>query len=142
MKPKIILVCIIAAISLCLFACSPSPEQVSLEVSCDDFGQELNITRQVEVPAGGSLMVTLCSNAPTGYQWSETAVIGDNTIVQQTSHKFEAPAESDLVGVPGKEVWTFNALKKGNSTISMVYSQPWEGGEEASWTFDATVVVK
>jgi len=141
MKPKIVLVCIVAAISLCLFACSPAPEQVSLEVSCDDFGQEQNITRQVEVTAGGSLMVTLCSNATTGYQWSETAVIGDNTVVQQTSHKFESP-ESDLVGAPGQEVWTFNALKKGTSTISMVYSQPWEGGEEASWTFDATVNVK
>ena len=142
MKPKLIIVCIIAAISICLFACSPSPKQVSLEVSCDDFGKEQNITRQVEVSAGDSLMVTLCSNVTTGYQWSETAVIGDNTVVQQTSHKFEAPAESDLVGAPGKEVWTFDALKKGTSIISMVYSQPWEGGEEASWTFEATVVVK
>ncbi|MCD6567992.1 MAG: protease inhibitor I42 family protein [Dehalococcoidia bacterium] len=53
-----------------------------------------------------------------------------------------APENTDMVGAPGKEVWTFEALEKGSSTISMEYSQPWEGGEKAAQTFSLTVVVK
>jgi len=50
--------------------------------------------------------------------------------------------ETSLVGAPGKEVWTFKALKKGTTKIAMEYSQPWEGGEKGGWTFNLTVVVK
>lgn len=141
MKAKIILVCIVATISLCLFACSPAPAQVSLEATCDDFGNQQHMSKEVEVSVDGSLTVTLCSNATTGYEWSETAQISDQTILQQTDHKF-VPPESELVGAPGQEVWTFKALRKGESTISMEYSQPWEGGEKAGWTFKVDVVVK
>jgi len=47
-----------------------------------------------------------------------------------------------LPGTPGEEVCTFKALKKGETTISMEYSRPWEGSEKTTWTFVLTVVVK
>jgi predicted secreted protein len=43
-------------------------------------------------------------------------------------------------GTPGQEVWTFNALKAGESTISLDYS--WLGGEKGEWTFVLNVVVE
>ena len=46
------------------------------------------------------------------------------------------------VGGAGKEIWTFKALKKGTSTVSMEYSRPGEGGEKGHWTFVAAVIVK
>ena len=52
------------------------------------------------------------------------------------------PQEQDVEGAAGKEIWTFNALRKGTSNISMEYSRPWEGGEKAEWTFTLDVVVK
>ena len=141
MKSKLVLACTMVVLSLCLLACSP-PKQVSVEASCDDFMELNHLSREVEVIVNGSLTVTLCSNQTTGYQWSESAQISDQTILQQTEHKFVPPENKDVVGAPGKEVWTFKALKKGTAEVSMEYSRPWEGGEKATWTFTLTVVVK
>jgi len=142
MKSKLILTCAVVAISLCLFACSPATKQASVEVSCDEFYEQNHISRAVEVAAGDSFTVTLCSNPTTGFIWSEQAQIGDQTLLQQTGHEFISPGEKGLLGAAGEEVWTFQALKKGESTISMEYSRPWEGGEKGEWTFVLTVVVK
>ncbi len=126
--------CTIVAISLCLFACSPVPSQVSVDASYS--GQ------QVEIAVGGSLIVTLESNGSTGFQWSEPAEISDETVLDQVGHGFQAPEDTDMVGAPGKEIWTFKALKKGTSTISMEYSRPWQTCAKAAETFDLTIVVK
>ena len=142
MKSKLILVCIMVAISLCLSACLPAAKQVSVEVSCDDFMRANHISQEVEVAVDGSLTVTLCSNPTTGFQWVESAQISDQTVLQQTDHKFVPPEETGVAGAAGKEIWTFQALKKGTSTISMEYSRPWEGGEKGEWTFVLTVTVK
>ena len=143
MKSKLILACIMVAISLCLSACLPASKQVSVEVSCDDFMTQNHISQEAEVAVDGSLTVTLCSNpSSTGFQWVESAEISDQTVLQQTSHSFVPPEEAGIVGAAGTQVWTFQALKKGTSTISMEYSQPWEGGEKGEWTFALTVTVK
>jgi len=96
----------------------------------------------VAAAAGDSFTVTLCSNATTGFKWSESAKISDPAVVQQIGHEFVSPKAKGVVGAAGKEVWTFKALKKGTSTISLEYSRPWEGGEKGEWTFNLTVVVK
>jgi len=146
MKSKLTLVLIITAISTLLFACSPASKQVSVEVSCDDFYKNQHISKEVEVAVGDSFTVTLCSNPSTGFQWSETAQISDQTVLQQIDHKYMAPeAKGDkppAPGTPGQETWTFKALERGTSVISMEYSRPWEGGEKGEWTFNLTVVVK
>jgi inhibitor of cysteine peptidase len=84
----------------------------------------------------------LCSNPTTGFLWSETAQITDQAVLQQTAHEMVSAEDQDVVGAAGSEVWTFKALKKGESTVSMEYSRPWEGGEKGEWTFSLTVVAK
>jgi len=133
MKSKLVLICAIVAISLCLVACSSAPSQVSVDASYS--GQE------VEIAVGGSLTVTLESNASTGFQW-ELVSISDETVLEKVANTYEAPEDTGMVGAPGKEIWTFTTLKKGTSTISMEYSQPWENGTQAAETFDLTIVVK
>ena len=133
MKSKLALICAIVAISLCLVACSVAPSLVSVDASYS--GQ------QVEVAVGGSVIVTLESNASTGFQWVLVS-IGDETVLEKVANTYEAPEDTDMVGAPGKEIWTFKALKKGTSTISMEYSQPWENGTKAAETFNLIVVVK
>ena len=143
MKLKLILVGVMAAISLSLFACSPTPKQASVEVSCDDFMKLQHISEEVEVAVDGSLTVTLCSNPTTGFQW-ESPQITDQTVLEQVDHKLVMPESEPPPppGTPGQEVWTFKALREGESTISIAYSRPWEGGEKGAWKFDLTVVVK
>ena len=140
MKIKLILVCILLALSLGLLACNS--KQVSLEISCDDFMEYQHFTWEVQVSAGYSLIVTLCSNPTTGFKWSETAQISDQTVLKQIDHEYKPPEAKNIVGGAGKEIWTFKALKKGTTEVSMQYGRPWEGGEKEEWTFNAIVTVK
>lgn len=133
MKSKLVLTCTIAAILLCLLACAPAPQEVSVDASYSG--------KEVELGVGGSLTVALESNPSTGYEWELTEV-GDETVLQKVDQRYEPPEDGGMVGAPGKEIWTFKALKKGQSSISMEYSQPWEGGTKAAETFKLTVLVK
>ena len=101
------------------------------------------ISKEVEVPVGGSLTVALCSNPTTGFQWESPQITGQ-TVLEQVDHKFMSPESESPPppGTPGQEIWTFKALEKGMSTISIDYSQPWTGGEKEAWTFILTVTVK
>jgi len=142
MKLKIIPVFALLTLSLWIVSCTPVTSPVtSLDISCDDFRAQQHISKEVTAAVGDSFTVALCSNATTGFQWSESAQISDSTVVQQTDHKFVSP-DTELVGAPGKEVWTFKGLKKGTSTISLEYSRPWEGGEKGEWALNLNVVVK
>jgi inhibitor of cysteine peptidase len=140
MKLRTIPIFAMLILSLWLTACAPAPG-TSVKVSCDDFSNQPNIIKQLSVAAGSTFTVTLCSNATTGYKWSEAAQISDPTVVQQTGHEFVSPENTGIVGAPGNEVWTFKALKKGSSTITMDYSRPWAGGEKGTWTFNLAVMV-
>ncbi len=142
MKVNLIVVCALVALSFSLFTCSP--KEVALEVSCDDFYQQRHIRQGLQISAGDSFTVTLCSNPTTGFRWSETASISDQTVLQQKDHQL-MPPESEPPsppGTPGQEIWTFEALKSGTSTVSLEYSRLWEGGEKGEWTFVLNVIVK
>jgi predicted secreted protein len=118
--------------------------EASVEVLCDEFASANHTSRELEVEAGNLLMVTLCSNPTTGFEWSETANISDTSILEQVSHEFIPPqsGQSSQTGAAGQEVWVFRALEEGTSTVYMEYSRPWQGGEKAVWTFELTVTVE
>ncbi len=141
MKIKLVVLGILAVMSLSLFACASAAAAESVEISIDDFSNQKDISREITVSAGDSFKVSLESNATTGFSWPEQAQISDVAVLEQTNHEYIEP-ESDLVGAPGQEVWTFKALKKGTATISMDYSRPWEGGEKSVQTVTITVTVK
>ena len=145
MKSKLIMAGLMVIVALSLMACSsPSPGKVSWEVPIENFMNQQHISDQIEVPAGDTLTVTLGSNPTTGFRWSEEAQIGDTGVLKQVSHEFIGPESEPPPppGTPGQEVWIFEALKAGNSTISLEYSRPWEGGEKSEWTYTLTVTVK
>ena len=98
---------------------------------------------EVEVAAGGTIIVTLESNPSTGFSWA-LAENTDEGVLEEAGNEFQIddPADPPIVGAGGHEIWTFKALKKGTSTISMEYSRPWEGGEKGVQTFELTVVVE
>ena len=100
-----------------------------------------HVSKEVGLAAGDSFTATLGSNRTTGFQWSESAQIDDQSVLKQLAHRF-VPPEEDTPGAAGKEVWTFKALKEGYTEVFMEYSRPWEGGKEVEWTFRLSVVVK
>ena len=128
--------CTIAITSLCLFGCStvvPAPYQISVDASYS--GEGFGIA--IDSP---SLTVALPSNPSTGFEW-ELTEISDQTVLNQTDHQYVHPEDTGMVGVPGKEIWTFKALSEGNSTVTMEYSQLWVNGTKAAETFNMTVCV-
>ena len=140
MNSKLPLICSIAIILLSLCGCS---SQVSVKASCDEFMEQQHISREVRVPANGSLTLTLCSNPTTGFEWGP-AKISDQAVLEEIDHEFIGPESTPPPppGTPGQELWTFKALKKGESTISIEYRWPWEGDAKATWTFTMTVIAK
>jgi inhibitor of cysteine peptidase len=96
--------------------------------------------KQVELSVGQTLVVTLASNVTTGYSWSLTEN-SDETVLSKTGNEYITP-QTTLMGAGGTEKWTFQALKKGTSIISMEYSRPWETDTPPADTFNLTVVVK
>lgn len=143
MKVKMAIMCTLTALATLIFGCALVPGKASVNLSCEDFTSQNHILGELSMKAGDSFSVTLCSNPSTGFQW-ESAVISDPSVLTETSHQYIGP-ESDPApppGTPGQDVWTFRALKKGTSTISIYYSRPWEGGEKGVWTFTTAVTVK
>jgi inhibitor of cysteine peptidase len=140
---KLILMCAMLTMLACLCACSLAPTDVSVDVSCDEFQQSQHMSREVEVPVGASLKVTLCANPTTGFEWEE-ASISDPAVLEQVGREFVGPESEPPPppGTPGQEVWTFKTLKTGESTMSVDYSRPWEGGEKGEWSFVLTAAVK
>ncbi len=147
MKSKMFAMLTVATLFLLLGACSSAKAQYTVEAQYEDFAKvqgtiSRHVTKSLDVPAGSSITVTLWSNQTTGFRWSESANIQDQTIVQQTGHKYLAPEDKGVVGSAGNEVWTFKTLKAGTTMVSMEYSQPWEGGQKDVFGFFLTINVK
>ena len=130
-------------ILLLVCGCAPAVKaEVPITVTCDQFSKQANIVQDVSVTPGGKVVVTLCSNPTTGFQWSEKAQIGDPKVLEQKGYKFVEPANTGMVGVPGNSVWTFEAMGLGTSTVYLEYSRNWQGGEKAVQTFKLNVTVQ
>ncbi|TRZ93294.1 MAG: hypothetical protein D4R82_05315 [Dehalococcoidia bacterium] len=136
MKRMLFLLCAIIFLLPFLSGCG---KPAILNIECDEFMEQKNVSRQIEIWPAYAVTVYLCSNPSTGFSWSESAVISDQSVIQQKHHEFIAP-EDPRPGAPGQEMWQFRTLEKGTSTIKMEYSRP--GEDEPEWTFTLTVIAK
>ncbi|HEY90485.1 MAG TPA: protease inhibitor I42 family protein, partial [Dehalococcoidia bacterium] len=96
----------------------------------------------IEVAAGCLVTITLESNATTGFRWELAEPVDENmlTLIDSKYIPFEAEdGDEPVAGAGGTEEWTFETLAAGDSTISMAYSRPWEGGEKGVETFNVTI---
>ena len=120
---------------------SRAPYHTIIQVSYDDFLNQNQISRKVTIAVGDTLFLNLGSNASTGFQWTEKLLISDPQVMTQTSHKVIPPVER-MPGAAGAEVWTLEAKKKGNTTVSSTYGRPWPEGEKDAWVFSVNVSVE
>ena len=126
-------------LTLSTLSCAITSRDIHVEITCDDFSEHPTSTRNdFEMETGDKLYVVLCSNPSTGFEWSYE--MSDDSVVKEEDHDFES-AENDTPGAAGKETWTFEATNKGTTTISMEYSQPWEGGIKREWIYNISIVV-
>jgi len=93
-----------------------------------------------ETTVGKTFTVALDANATTGYNWSQTTK--DTNVVAYVDNAYAAAAsDPQVVGGGGTDTFTFKAVGKGTTTITLVYARPWESVPPAQ-TRTITVTVK
>ena len=105
--------------------------------------KQINLTTidngsQVEIKAGGKIVITLDGNPSTGYTW-ETRDL-DSTFLEQVGDTAFISSDPGLIGSGGTLTLTFEVLKAGTTTLSLVYHRPWETDVDPIDTFTVTVV--
>ena len=149
-RAKWYLVLLLVGILLLVGGCTeepPIPPTVPVEptgysdvkIPIETFQDQPHIDVVMSTVVGGELTVTLGSNPTTGYQWLEDAEISDESIVQQTSHKFIGPGIDKPPGTSGEEVWTFEAVQRGTTTILLEYCR-WN--DAGLWAVFITATIK
>jgi len=93
-----------------------------------------------ETTVGKTFTIALDANATTGYNWSQT--INDTDVVAYVDNAYIAEArDPQVVGGGGTDTFTFKAVGKGTTTITLAYARPWESVPPAR-TRAITVTVK
>jgi len=90
-----------------------------------------------EVDTGDEVTIVLESNATTGYAWElETEPLAD--VVRLVDDVYVEPG-TDLVGAPGRQELTFEAVGPGTAELSLWYvrsfDDPKEPAERATFEF-------
>jgi inhibitor of cysteine peptidase len=76
---------------------------------------------EIKTKVGEIFSIELESNPTTGYKWEESF---DKKKVKLIDKNFDLP--SSAFGAAGKEIFTFEALSEGISTIQLDYKRAWE----------------
>lgn len=95
---------------------------------------------RIEVATGQKFTLTLDSNPSTGYAW-QLATPVDETKVKFLRSVFNAP-ETDRAGAAGLELWIFEAVGTGETTISLKYVRSWEKDKPPAETANCSIVIK
>ena len=147
MKVKLTLLSVMAVASMVVTLLALSADGISKASPDGEVGQvDINASyngQEVEIDADKLLVITLESNPTTGFRWELAGPIDENLLTLiESQYEPGTDAEIGLVGADGTEVWTFETLTAGETTITMEYSRPWDGGEKAVKTFEVTVTIK
>jgi len=127
------------AASICLVGCYAAPNEALVEITCDDFAEHNSILKNRLVAVQGLLVVGLCHNPTTGYEWDWS--MSESGIVDETDHHYES-TDDEAYGEGGIDVWTFKAVKRGNTTITMEQVRMGLPGEKGPWKLNISVSVR
>ena len=139
MKLKLILLFTMLIVSVSLLSCIVTSRDINVEITCDEFNENHHARNEFQVEIGDKIRVKMCSNPTTGFQWEYE--MSNERVLKEEDHDFEEP-KGNVPGASSIEFWTFEAVEKGTTEVRMEYSQPWEGGLKAEWTYTMTVTVK
>jgi len=139
MKLRSILMPVILAVSLLLVTGCVTSHDYNEEFSCDDFEEQNHRDGEFEVEVGDKIRLELCSNHTAGFRW--TTEIDDESVLAEEDYDYTEPESDEILGAPGTEIWTFEAVGAGTTEVTMEYSQA-GGAIEVQWTYTMTVMVE
>ena len=88
-------------------------------------------SRRAQGTPAQTISLAVCSNAANGYRWT-TAAIDDEDLAQVGHTINGGPAAS-------MDTWSYRLTEPDRGRVTIVYSQPWPGGEKAAWTVMLTI---
>jgi inhibitor of cysteine peptidase len=119
------------ALTACGEEAEPGSEPQVVEVTAQDSGTT------VELIPDGEVVITLESNASTGFAWT-LAREPDPSVLELVDSTYVEP-ETELVGAGGEEVWTFRAVGEGSTELALSYER--SSGETSGEPFSLSVTV-
>ncbi len=94
--------------------------------------------RTVVIDRGQQFIIAIGSNPTTGYSWQASY---DEKMLQLVEKTYEPSDQSKgVVGAGGIEFFRFEALKKGETELTVFYKRPWEETVVEQKSF--TVIIK
>lgn len=96
----------------------------------------------IEVTVGDNVAITIESNRSTGYEWQLVSPMDEKFVKFISSEYVAAESKTDMVGIPGKEVWIFKTVEPGKVIISLKYIRPFEKNPQPINKADFTVIIK
>jgi len=85
---------------------------------------ENEMKTELSIKKGDSFRIELESNPTTGYMWYEKH---DSQMISLIKSEFiSSSPEKKIVGNPGKQIFVFKAVEKGETVIEFVYKREWE----------------
>ncbi len=117
------------------FANSVNPKQNVLTISLDQNGST------IDVKNGDTIKLSLKGNITTGFSW-EIASIDQDYLVQEGDMEYsDMPNPKNLTGTPGIFNYSFKAVKQGETSLKIIYHQPWEKDVEPYDTFTLNIKI-
>jgi len=102
----------------------------------DQNGQELTIS------VNDTLNVTLDGNPTTGYVW-DTKELDTSYLEQLGDLVYTTQSTGKLAGAGGTYLFSYKALKAGQTKLTLVYHRPWENNTPtAAEIFEVTVKIQ
>jgi predicted secreted protein len=97
---------------------------------------------KVELSKGDILKVTLVGNPSTGFMW-EPQSLNMTFLKQKGEWEFKAyNSTPGFAGSPGKLTMRLEAVGSGQTTLQLIYHQPFDAVAAPAQAFEMTVVVK
>ncbi|KLI00794.1 hypothetical protein AA984_02455 [Brevibacillus formosus] len=97
-------------------------------------------TYTLQVQEGHLFTITLVANPSTGYQWDLSNPVDARFLSSHANH-FVPPSSPARMGQEGHQVMSFQALRRGMTSISLKYCRPWDSGDCGAFVFYVVTVV-
>jgi inhibitor of cysteine peptidase len=93
--------------------------------------------KDIELPAGDTLVLRLTSNPSTGYSW---AIKGDPSPLKLVKSSTKKTGQNGhAVGAPVTQEFRLTAVSAGMASLTLEYRRPWEHNVAPAKTFQVRV---
>ena len=123
-KISFLLIVTILMLSCATFtpAITPTPTLVPIAVTPNPLPEPTDPTQVITVKSNENFDVVLPANPSTGYHWQLVAV-PDANFIQSVGQNYLSE-QAAMPGSGGMDVWTFQALNPGETTVTLGYYPP------------------